>query len=92
MNDKLSGSSVIGMIPLSWRNPEIVSHAMAQSLDCLFYTLLQQPRNNQSLKAIIRDLGEPVSLYKVFSFKYYANFISSLGYSFHPKHVWFSID
>lgn len=82
------GNVVLGIVPLSWRNPEIVAHATAEALAGLFFSYSAKEKRNTSLTVLIRSLDEPVHFYQVFDKKYFKNFRTKHGHWRTLRDVW----
>jgi hypothetical protein len=75
------GHITLGMTPLSWRSPIVVSHMMAEALAGVFYCL-RNCDSYESLKVIIRSTEIPEELFAVLDRDYFKNF--------RHKQSWFS--
>ena len=85
---KILGDAKLGLVPLSWRKPSVVAHAMAEALAGLFGCFRHQPEP-RTLTVVIRSLDEPDELLGVFDRAYFREWRSRLRYSPNNRDIWF---
>lgn len=87
LRSQLRGDATLGLVPLSWRKPEVVAHAMAEALAGLFYCLQGRPEP-RTLTVVIRSLDEPGEMLRVFDRAYFREWRRRLGWFPEAQDVW----
>jgi hypothetical protein len=85
---RIPGDATVGLIPLSWRQPDFVAHAMVEALAGLFFCR-QHATEPRTLTVVIRSLDEPVEMLRVFDRDYFRGWRRRLRWFREACDVWF---